>query len=85
MPGTSDRIRHEMDVKRSPKDKGWILTIEVGVYDNYMITVNGTPINASPEYDQGQGWTGASLIIAQQLHEFREQVKRTTRERDRDV
>lgn len=79
MAGSLKRIRSEMKIRRSPKDAGWILPIEVGVYDNGMISVNKTPINTSPEYDQALGWTGATVIIAQYLDELREEVNRRGR------
>jgi hypothetical protein len=45
MPGTLKRIRDEMDVKPTPRDKGLTLTLRITAYDNGMIAVDGVPIN----------------------------------------
>ena len=37
MPGSLKRIRDEMDVKPTPRDKGLTLTLRVTAYDNGMI------------------------------------------------
>ncbi len=55
-PGTLKRIRDEMTVKPTSRDKGLTLTITVTAYDNGMIKVDGQPINQAPDYDPGHGW-----------------------------
>jgi hypothetical protein len=48
VPRTLKRIRGEMDVKPTPRDKGLTLTLRITAYDNGMIEVDGVPINAAP-------------------------------------
>jgi hypothetical protein len=75
MPGTVKRIRGEMDVKATPRDKGLTLTLRVTAYDNGMIEVDGVPINAAPAYDAGHGWLGAAETALLTLSEFRKQAE----------
>lgn len=75
MPGTLKRIRGEMDVKPTPRDKGLTLTLRVTAYDNGMIEVDGVPINAAPDYDPGHGWLGAAETALLTLSEFRRQAE----------
>ena len=58
MPGTIKRIRGEMDVKPTPRDKGLTLTPRVTAYDNGMTEVDGVPINAAPADDPGHRLAG---------------------------
>lgn len=73
MPGTLKRLRGEMDVKPTPRDKG--LTLRVTAYDNGMIEVDAVPINAAPAYDPGHGWLGAAETALLTLSEFRRQAE----------
>jgi hypothetical protein len=75
MPGTLKRIRAEMDVKPTPRDRGLTLTLRVTAYDNGMIAVDGVPINAAPAYDPGHGWLGAAETALLTLGEFRRQAE----------
>jgi hypothetical protein len=75
MPGTLKRVRHEMDVKPTPRDKGLTLTLRVTAYDNGMVEVDGVPINAAPAYDSGHGWLGAAETALLTLSEFRRQAE----------
>lgn len=75
MPGTLKRIRSEMDVKPTPRDKGLTLTLRVTAYDNGMIAVDGVPINTAPAYDPGHGWLGAAETALLTLSEFRRQAE----------
>ncbi len=75
MPGTLKRIRSEMDVKPTPRDKGLILTLRVTAYDNGMVEVDGVPINAFPDYDPGHGWLGAAETALLTISEFRRQAE----------
>lgn len=75
MPGTLKRIREEMDVKPTPRDKGLTLTLRVTAYDNGMIEVDGVPINEAPAYDPGHGWLGAAETVLLTLSEFRRQAE----------
>lgn len=45
MPGTLKRIRNEMDVKPTPRDKGLTLMLRITAYDKGVIAVDGVPIN----------------------------------------
>jgi hypothetical protein len=54
MPGTLKRIRGEMDVQPTPRDKGLTLTLRGTAYDNGMIEVDGVPINAARPARTGQ-------------------------------
>jgi hypothetical protein len=76
MPGTLKRIRDEMDVKPTPRDKGLTLTLRVTAYDNGMIEVDGVPINVAPAYDPGHGWLGAAETALLTLSEFRKPAER---------
>jgi hypothetical protein len=75
MPGTLKRIRDEMDVKATSRDKGLTLTLRITAYDNGMIEVDGVPINAAPAYDPGHGWLGAAETALLTLSEFRRQAE----------
>ncbi len=75
VPGTLKRIRTEMDVKPTPRDKGVTLTLRITAYDNGMIEVDGVPINAAPAYDAGHGWLGAAETALLTLSEFRRQAE----------
>jgi len=81
MPGTLRRIRGEMDVKPTPRDKGLTLTLRVTAYDNGMIEVDGVPINEAPAYDPGHGWLGAAETALLTLSEFRRQAEKRRKER----
>lgn len=75
MAGTLKRIRTEMDVKPTPRDKGVTLTLRITACDNGMIEVDGVPINAAPAYDAGHGWLGAAETALLTLSEFRRQAE----------
>lgn len=75
MPGTLKRIRGEMDVRPTPRDKGLTLTLRITAYDNGMIEVDGVPINSAPAYDPGHGWLGAAETALLTLSEFRRQTE----------
>jgi hypothetical protein len=75
VPGSLKRIRDEMDVRPTPRDKGLTLTLRVTAYDNGMIEVDGVPINAAPNYDPGHGWLGAAETALLTLSEFRRQAE----------
>jgi hypothetical protein len=84
MPGTLKRIRAEMDVKPTPRDRGLALTLRVTAHDNGMIAVDGVPINAAPACDPGHGWLGAAETALLTLGEFRGQAE-TWRNRKAEV
>jgi hypothetical protein len=81
MPGTTKRIRGEMDVRPTPRDKGLTLTIRVTAYDNGMIAVDGVPVNQAPTYDPGHGWLGAAETALLTLSEFRRQAEKRRQEK----
>ncbi len=81
MPGTLRRIRDEMDVKPTPRDKGLTLTLRVTAYDNGMIEVDGVPINEAPAYDPGHGWLGAAETALLTISEFRRQAERRRKQK----
>jgi hypothetical protein len=81
MPGTLKRIRGEMDVKPTPRDKGLTLTLRVTAYDNGMIEVDGVPINSAPAYEPGHGWLGAAETALLTLSEFRRQTETRRKQR----
>lgn len=77
MPASIDRIRKHMKVKPTAQDKGLTLTLTVVAYDNGMVMVDGVPINAAPNYDQGEGWLVAAEVAVSTIAELRKQaVKR---------
>lgn len=68
-----------MKVKRSAKDKGWVLTLEVVAYDNGMIQLDGIPINdVEGGYDAVDGWLGATEVAVATINEFRRGVTKGT-------
>jgi hypothetical protein len=71
-----------MTVRPTPKDKGLQLTLNLVAYDNGMIQLDGIPINVSPDYDDVDGWLGATEVVVATINEFRRQVgvRRTSRE-----
>ena len=76
MGASPKRIRESWNVKRSPRDKGWVLTLKVVAYDNGMIEVDGIPINDSNSgYDAADGWLGAVDVATSTLSLFRQHVK----------
>ncbi|MCX4390627.1 hypothetical protein OG777_27405 [Micromonospora peucetia] len=77
MPASIDRIRKHMKVQPTKRDKGLTLTVTVTAYDNGMVEVDGVPINAAPDYDQGHGWLVAAETVTATMVEFRKDtVKR---------
>ena len=76
MPASLDRIRESMTVQPTPKNKGLQLTLSLVAYDNGMIQLDGIPINASPDYDDVDGWLGATEVAVATINEFRRQVTR---------
>jgi hypothetical protein len=76
VPARLARIRKEMSVKPTARDKGLELTLKVIAYDNGMIAVDGVPINESPNYDSGEGWLGAAEVATATLSEFRRQAEK---------
>ena len=57
-----ERIRNEMDVRRSPQNKALILTIRVTAsHDGGMMRVMDNPVH---------GWLGANCVIANHLQQF---------------
>jgi hypothetical protein len=81
MAGTIKRVRGEMDVRPTPRDKGLTLTIRVTAYDNGMIAVDGVPINQAPAYDSGHGWLGAAETALLTFSEFRRQAEKSRQEK----
>ncbi len=70
-----DRIRKTMNVQATAQDKGLALTLKVVAYDNGMVSVDGVPINAEPNYEPVEGWLGATDVITTTLMEFYRQVQ----------
>ena len=81
MPGTLKRIRGEMDVKPTPRDKGLTLTLRITAYDSGMIEVDGVPINAAPPTIPGHGWLGAAETAVLTISEFRRQAEQRRKQR----
>jgi hypothetical protein len=75
MGATPKRIRESLTVKRSSRDKGWVLTVKIVAYDSGMIQVDGIPINDKASgYDPADGWLGAADVLTSTLSEFRRHV-----------
>jgi hypothetical protein len=81
MPASLDRIRESMTVDTTPRDKGLRLTLELVAYDNGMIQLDGIPINIAPEYDDVDGWLGATEVAVATINEFRRQAVRRRKTR----
>ncbi len=74
MPASLETIRKNMTVVVSPQDKGLILKLEVGAYDDGIVSVDGVP------YGKGDdGWMEALEVTVQTIVEFRRQVARSAR------
>lgn len=71
MPGSLSRIRREMTIGPTPRDKGLTPTVRVSACDNGMIEVDGVPINEGPGYEPGPGWLGVAEIVLTTMNEFR--------------
>lgn len=69
-----------MTVQPTARDKGLRLTLEIVAYDNGMIQLDGVPINASPDYDDVEGWLGATEVAVATINEFRRQFLRRRRD-----
>jgi hypothetical protein len=83
MPASLERIRKNMQVRPTPRDKGLELVIHVVAYDSGMIEFNGVPINEGPPYDMGHGWLGAAENAILTLGEFRRQARKRQQSRDK--
>ena len=81
VPASLERMRESMTVKPTPQDKGLQLTLNLVAYDNGMIQLDGVPINASPDYDDVDGWLGATEVVVATINEFRRQVEHRRRSR----
>jgi hypothetical protein len=66
---TLKRIRENMKVKQTARNKGLELTVTVVAYDNGMVSVDGVPIT-TPE----AGWIDAAENVVTILNEFRRQA-----------
>jgi hypothetical protein len=75
MGASVQRLRQEMDVKPTPRDKGLTLTLRVTAYDSGLLELDGVPITTE------QGWLGVSVVTAQTLEEFQRQVQARRRQR----
>ena len=73
MPASLKRIRENMKVKPTARNKGLQLTISVVAYDTGMIEVDGVPMT-TPE----AGWIDAAENVVCILNEFRRQAARRT-------
>lgn len=75
MPARLPRIRENMKVKPTARNKGLELTVKVIAYDNGMIAVDGVPMT-TPE----AGWIDAAENMITILNEFRRQADKRKRE-----
>lgn len=74
MPATLRRIRENMKVKPTARNKGLQLTITVVAYDDTgMVMVDGVPMT-TPE----AGWIDAAENVVCILNEFRRQAAKRT-------
>lgn len=77
MPATLKRIRENMKVKPTARNKGLELTITVTAYDDTrIVSVDGVPMT-TPE----AGWIDAAENVVTILNEFRRQVDRRRKQR----
>jgi protein gp37 len=67
VPVSRDSIRAETDIRKTPKDKGLMMTIVVRAYDTGIIQVDKRVI------DRPDGWLGAAEVVMQKLAELRHQ------------
>jgi len=71
MPASLKRIRENMKVQPTARDKGLKLTLTVVAYDNGLIEVDGVPMT-SP----AAGWLDAAENVLTILNEFQRQAAR---------
>ena len=76
MPASLKRIRENMKVKPTARDKGLQLTITVVAYDNGIIEVDGVPMT-SPD----AGWLDAAENVVVILNEFQRQSANRRKQR----
>jgi hypothetical protein len=71
MANTLEKVRETLQqhISRSPKDKGWTLTVPITRYDNGLINVADIPM-------QADDYLSAARLIMQLLEEFRDECRR---------
>ena len=75
MPARLPRIRENMKVKPTARNKGLELNVKVVAYDNGMVEVDGVPMT-TPE----AGWIDAAENVVTILNEFRRQSDKRRRQ-----
>jgi len=65
-------IRSLLKVNRTPRNKGMELTIKIGVYDNGMVTVNGSPMSSGNERAT---WLAANRVASQMIEIFSQEPR----------
>jgi hypothetical protein len=76
MPASLKRIRENIKVKPTARDKGLELNMKVVAYDNGLIEVDGVPMT-SPE----AGWLDAAENVLTILNEFQRQAAKRQKQR----
>ena len=74
MPASLKRIREEMNVNPTARNKGLKLTVAVVAYDNGIIEVDGVPMRSVES-----SWTDAAEVLMVTLNEFHSQVQKRRR------
>jgi hypothetical protein len=73
MPASLKRIRENMKVQPTARDKGLKLTLTVVAYDNGIIEVDGVPMTRPKA-----GWLDAAENVVVVLNEFQRQAAKRT-------
>jgi hypothetical protein len=60
-------IRQTMKVERTPRDKGWRMTIVIDAYDDGLVNINGTVANGG---SHAHTWVGINRTIADMIELF---------------
>jgi hypothetical protein len=71
MATSLEYIRSLARIEPSPQDKGLILTIRVGAYDQGIVDVEGTPAGGS----DADRWLAAARMVMELMEELQRQSK----------
>jgi hypothetical protein len=69
MANSLEYIRSLARIDKTPQDKGLILTIEIGAYDNQMVDVEGTPAG----HVNADRWLSAARMVLELMEELQRQ------------
>ena len=77
MANSLEYIRSLARIEPSPQDKGLILTIRVGAYDQGIVDVEGTPAGGS----DADRWLAAARMVMELMEELQRQAALRAKQR----